>query len=340
MSSSYQKRALDIGRLPLFPTLLVLFLSLSLSFHVEGYTNKNIRMAIKRTTEPQLPLPYVMNAATCDVCLEVSRQVLRQVDIYKELTNVSMIPRYEVDSILEHICDPYSLYGAWIRQLRFYLGVDESSSTSVDIYNENVTVYFNTKMEETVTKCHRVCGTVQHSCERIVDNVKFSSYSKTIAMLSQEPGPAATLGHLDLLNETFCQQFVECYARPKVMKNCNIALNDFKRSEKPRHQILEDIVETLPVEEFETDFRLFNNMRSKEFSDGFQEKELRKLKKMAKKDLSRSAEDFARRKAAASRRLLSKANITSKAYAMEFLLPNITNNTSTDSKEPHFTNDL
>lgn len=303
--------------------LIILFVDVLPSFYLVTARSKSQRNAIKRATKREASIAYVMNAITCDICYEVSRQVLRQTDIYKELNNASMIPRYEVDTILEHICDPYSLYGAWVRQLRFHLRLADNSTTG-DIYNQNTTVYFDPQMEETVTKCNRVCTTVRNSCEDLVDHVDFSAFSKTVSMLSLDPGPAATYAHLDALNETICQRFVECYAREKVIKNCNIALNDFNRIEKPRHGLLEDKVEVLPVEEFETEFRVYHDARSREFTNGFQERELRRLRKMAKKDAERIKKDYARRKAAASRRMLSKSNITSKAYAMEFLLPDVT----------------
>lgn len=289
-----------------------------------GVVEGKISRSLTNKADKRRPsIPYLMNAVGCDICLEISRQVLRQVDIYKESANATYIPRYHVESIMEHICDPYTLQGAWIRQLRFHLRL-EDPSTAMEIFNESTKVSFEPAMEETVTKCNRVCGTVQNRCIRYVDDVKFNSFSKTVSMLSREAGPAATYTHLEALNRTICQKFVECYARDKVKKNCNIALNNYTWRDLPRHQLLADEVEALPVEEFSTQFRLFKEVATKNFTETFQNRELKRFSKLAIKDVLRGKRDFARRKLAASRRMLSRQNITSLAYASEFLLPNIT----------------
>lgn len=310
--------------------LVLLVFLLCLFFSYGAADGKRKRALTNKADKRRPSIPYLMNAIGCDVCLEISRQVLRQVDIYKEASNMTYIPRYHVESIMEHICDPYALQGAWIRQFRFHLRL-ENSSQAMDIFNEDTKVHFEPRMEETVTKCNRVCGTVQNRCMRYVDHALFNGFSKTVSMLSLEPGPAATYAHLEALNRTICQPFEECRYRDKVKVNCDKALNNYTYTDLPRHLLLADEVEPLPAEEFQTQFRLFKEVATKNFTESFQNLELKRISKMAIKDVVRTKRDFARRKFAAARRMLSRQNITSFAYASEFLLPNITNDEAAES---------
>lgn len=67
----------------------------------------------------------VGSAAGCVICQEVIRHVLYQIQLYMDVKERKYLTTYEVEDFMEVICDPYSTEGAWIRQLGFFLVLDE-----------------------------------------------------------------------------------------------------------------------------------------------------------------------------------------------------------------------
>lgn len=215
------------------------------------------------------PIPYLSKGPGCEICWEMLKNLMTQLDVYMTIRKKNFVPTYVVEDFLEHICDPHATSGWWTRKFRYYVFPQDPELKDANLSDMSVKVNFSYGIaeDEPISKCSLSCYSVKDTCQYFVEYVEHAaSLPSEVSELSKDPGPLFTPEHFDTLNQSFCMAFVDCYARNTLKESVIQALNsvNVSKRENPRKFYLQEKI--VPAEEssYTKEFFPYNQLENPE----------------------------------------------------------------------------
>lgn len=180
----------------------------------------------------------VPNAIGCDVCFFMMTNILIQAQDFMDRRGRSTIDAFDVENIMDHICDPNNVGGAWLRRIGFIVEYNESSRTS-EKYS------LTTPVLKQYSKCKRACQTAEEACTFMAEYTYFDSFPSDVAKMSHH-GKLMVENSAHLLRAKYCYRFHFCMERESLKDRLFRALNE------PDSSILTEL-EAEPIEFIDAD---------------------------------------------------------------------------------------
>lgn len=222
----------------------------------------------------------IAEATACDVCYHLVMAAMMRVDEFMKFRERRSVRSDEVDILTEGLCDPFTMNGAWIRRLNFFVLRNETDENDKSVHIE-------TRVLKHLTKCKRSCTTIEEMCEEIMNYPTFDDFGKEVAKYSVEGDLFFDENSLNLLRAKFCHVFEVCAERDDKRAALNKLLND------PDSQELEDLitdkVEWLEPEKYQLELTM-HHLRKNNSVELFTKQQMNKLKEaLAEDDLEAAA---------------------------------------------------
>lgn len=180
----------------------------------------------------------VENSIMCGVCYNVIANSIVQVQTYMRAKNISSVSLEEIEELLEGICNPYHVSGAWIRKVRFALEKENENVTDSPIHLE---------MVQHLTyhvRCKRTCQTVTDACQYLAEekNVFHNLSREILHGLSMGENLIDNVELHKQMRATFCDDIFECQSIDTLVGRMTKMLNQRPHS-KLRRELESDTAE-------------------------------------------------------------------------------------------------
>eukprot|EP00796_Vickermania_ingenoplastis_P006737 gene6737-4831_t len=221
-----------------------LFVSLMMLVVLSGQLFCGNHQRLLAAAAPLAPKPFntrVANSKGCALCYHVVTHALVETQAFMDHNNKSSVSPYEVEDVMEHLCNPDDVAGSWIRQIEYRI-VTEQKPEEIPLH------HIETRMLENITTCKRGCLTLREKCKFMTDYTNFDFFTKEVAKYSKK-------GHLldreeteKELRETICHRFYPCIHKERILISLARELNSPKNT-KVYDEVTGDTVEFLSEEE-------------------------------------------------------------------------------------------
>eukprot|EP00796_Vickermania_ingenoplastis_P006733 gene6733-4827_t len=220
----------------------------------------------------------VMKAGACSVCYHLVMNAAIQSQNYMDSIHRSVISPAEVEFLMEYMCDPYNLSGAWLRRIGFFVLPDNET-------DENSPVHFESLVLKHYSECKRTCSTVRDICDEMINFVSFDEFPKEVASLSHQSNLLMDENAVNIMRAKFCHHFTVCQKQDEWRAKLNEALN--QPGSKDREDIIRDKVEWMDPDRLHIEFSIYKSQNKVEV---FTREDIEALKEaLAMNDLEAAA---------------------------------------------------
>lgn len=201
----------------------------------------------------------IQAAAACDVCNHVVTNSLLQVSNMMQAKKYPDITPLEVDEVMQHICDPYSPGGAWVRRLALLVLPGETPDDGTSTKTNSDAVHFETRVLKQFTKCKRSCLTVQSVCETMTEAVYFDDYPNKLITQAHIAPLLMDENAQNVLRATVCYNFDVCIRKEKFTGDLNMILN--RKDSRLREELVADKIEFIDPSQLDAEMLVYESQK-------------------------------------------------------------------------------